>query len=42
MGFQKASIRYIDLLDGSDNGNDPPENVLDSARAQPWVFIYRV
>ena len=25
----KASIRYIDLLYGSCNGNYPPENVLD-------------
>ena len=29
MGFYKASIRYIDLLQGSYSGNYPPENVLD-------------
>ena len=35
LGFRvyRASIRlllrYIDLLEGSYNGNDPPENVLD-------------
>ena len=27
----KASIRYIDLLEGSYNGDYPPENVLDSS-----------
>ena len=29
LGFYKASIRYIDLLYGSYNGNYPPGIVLD-------------
>ena len=28
-GFYKASIKYIDLLYGSYNGDYPPENVLE-------------
>ena len=29
-GFHKASRRYMDLLEGSCNGNYPPENVLEA------------
>ena len=32
-GFYGASIRYIDLLEGSYNGNYSPENVLRSLGA---------
>ena len=30
----RASIRYIDLLEGSYNGSYPPENVLDEGAAR--------
>ena len=44
-GFHKASIRYVDLLEGFYNGNYPPENVLDAFCSQQmlngkcWVLV---